>query len=97
MESTNSLIGVKDKGDGWFCPSCHQKKVQGVWRHAGGVDLGGRAASTLHIHDPKDVAAVLSISPRTAQANLRKLIRSNGEGRQCATMSPAIRIATLFR
>ncbi len=44
-------------------------------RHACGVDRGGRAASAFHIHDsPHDVpaaAAVLSISPRIAQATLR--------------------------
>ena len=42
----------------------------GVQRDAGGVDPGSGAASSFHIHDPKDAAAVLSISPRTAQATL---------------------------
>ncbi len=42
----------------------------GVQRDAGGVDPGGGAASSFHIHDPKDAAAVLSISPRIAQATL---------------------------
>ena len=46
------------------------KEGADVWRDAGGVDLGGGAASTLHVHDSKNVTAVLSISPRIVEATL---------------------------
>ena len=46
------------------------EKGAGIRRHACGVDRGGRAASAPDVHDSKDAAAVLSISPRTAQAAL---------------------------
>jgi hypothetical protein len=41
-----------------------------VRRDAGGVDPGSGAASSFHIHDPKDAATVLSISPRIVEATL---------------------------
>jgi len=41
-----------------------------IWRDACGVDPGGGAASSFHIHDSSDAAAVLSISPRIVEATL---------------------------
>ena len=70
------LLAFSCKGR-WFCPSCHQKKVQvfGAMLAESIVAVVPHrhftfTIPTLHIHDPKDAAAVLSISPRTAQAAL---------------------------
>ena len=63
------LLAFSCKG-GLVLPVMASEKAAGVWRDAGGVDLGGGAASTLHVHDSKNVTAVLSISPRIVEATL---------------------------
>ena len=63
------LIGVLLQG-ALVLPVMPSEEGADIWRDACGVDPRGGAASTLHIHDPKDAAAVLSISARIAQATL---------------------------
>ena len=63
------LLAFSCKG-GLVLPVMASEKAAGVWRDAGGVDLGGGAASTLHVHDSKNVTAVLSISPGIVEATL---------------------------
>ena len=58
------LLAFSCKG-GLVLPVMSSEKVADVWRDAGGVDRGGGAASSFHLHDsPHDfpaAAAVLSI------------------------------------
>ena len=63
------LLAFSCKG-GLVLPVMPSEEGADIWRDACGVDLGGGAASAFHIHHSKDAAAVLSISPRTAQAAL---------------------------
>ena len=67
------LLAFSCKG-GLVLPVMASEKAAGVWRDAGGVDLGGGAASSFHIydspHDFLDAAAVLSISPGIVEATL---------------------------
>ena len=51
-------------------PVMPSEKGAGVRRDAGKVDRGGRTASAFHVHDSKDVAAVISISSRIVEATL---------------------------
>ena len=63
------LLAFSCKG-GLVLPVMPSEECASVRRDACGVDPRGHAASAFHIHHSKDAAAVLSISPRTAQATL---------------------------
>lgn len=67
------LLAFSCKG-GLVLPVMPSEEGADIWRDACGVDPGGGAASSFHIHDSPhdfpDAAAVLSISPRIAQATL---------------------------
>ena len=63
------LLAISCKG-GLVLPVMPSEEGASIGRHTCGVDSRVRAASAFHIHHSKDAAAVLSISPRTAQAIL---------------------------
>ena len=60
---------------GLVLPVMPSEKGASVWRHACGVDPRGRAASSFHIHDPKNAATVLSISAWIQFGLLKQLCR----------------------
>ena len=63
------LLAFSCKG-GLVLPVMPSEKGASIRRHACGVDPRGRAASAFHVHDSKNAAAVLSISPRIVEATL---------------------------